>query len=224
MAIFEAILWDMDGVLVDSERLVRDVFVEIMQQRGGMEDPHAVFMDSIGLNRTSILELYRQYMPAPGEAEALFDEIAEVYKARMVSELRLKPGVRDALTLVNELGIPQMVVTSTRTESAIAKLSLFSLMDHFEGLIGGDQVGQGKPHPEPYLMACTRLSVAPENTLVIEDSPNGVAAGIAAGCAVVHIPDLIETDPDWADNIYDALDSLESFPQWFAAQRQSDWL
>lgn len=224
LAIFEAVLWDMDGVLVDSERLVRDIFIEMANERALMEDPAGVYMSSIGLNRTSILSLYRTYMPEPGAAEALFDDIANVYKTRMMTELQLKPGVRESLSLINELKLPQMVVTSTRTESAIQKLSLFSLMEHFDGLIGGDQVAQGKPHPEPYLSACQKLNVSPENTLVIEDSPNGVRAGLAAGCAVVHVPDLIDTDPEWADEIYEALDSLESFPQWFRTQRQGDWV
>ena len=60
--------------------------------------------------------------------------------------------------------------------------------------------------------------------LVVEDSPNGVKAGLSAGCAVVHVPDLVDTDPDWVDQIYEALDSLESFPSWFQAQQGGDWV
>lgn len=224
LAIFEAVLWDMDGVLVDSERLVMDAFVDVIQKKGGLEDPAAFYKSTIGLNHAAIVSIYRATFPGDGEAEDIFNQVETLYKARLKTDLRLKPGVLASLQSIRELGLPQMVVTSTRSETAIHKLNLFSLMDYFNGLIGGDQVTQGKPHPEPYLSACEQLKVAPESTLVIEDSPNGVRAAIAAGCAVVHVPDLVETDPEWSDEIYDALDSLESFPNWITMQRFGDWV
>lgn len=224
MAIIEAVLWDMDGVLVDSERLVKDIFCELMNEKGYMEDPDAVYRQSIGLNRKSIVELYSHYLPNEEAATEIFQTIGSIYRKRMVDELTLKPGVENALESVAELGLPQMVVTSTQEESAHLKLGLFSLLPFFEGMICGDHVEHGKPHPEPYLTACKRLGVEPRNALVIEDSPNGVQAGLAAGCAVVHVPDLVDTDPEWESEIYYAMDSLESFPEWFSAQRGGDWL
>lgn len=214
----------MDGVLVDSERLVMDAFVDVMKEKGGLDDPAAFYKSTIGMNHASIVASYREIFPADGEAEDIFRQVETLYKARMKTDLQLKPGVLASLQSIRDMGLPQMVVTSTGTETAKHKLNLFSLMTYFEGLIGGDQVSHGKPHPEPYLTACSRLDINPEAALVVEDSPNGVKAAVAAGCAVVHVPDLVDTDPDWQEEIYDALDSLESFPDWFTAQRYGDWV
>lgn len=224
MAIIEAVLWDMDGVLLDSERLVRDIFVELMVADNVLDDPESVYMQSIGLNQKSILELYSQFMASTEQAEHYFKLVGETYKQRISSDLLLKPGVLAALQAVAREGLPQMVVTSSKTETAQLKLSKFGLQDYFCDILGGDQVTHGKPNPEPYLLACERLGINPANALVIEDSPNGVAAALAAGTAVIHVPDLIDTDPEWVDCIYDALDSLESFPDWIVAQRGGDWV
>lgn len=214
----------MDGVLVDSERLVRDIFVELMLQDNIVDDPHDLYQRSIGLNKASILELYLQHMDSLDTAEYYYRKVGEIYRANMASDLQMKCGVINALKAVQTKALPQMVVTSTETDSAWRKIKLFDLDPYFTDLIGGDQVSKGKPDPEPYLTACAKLGVEPANALVIEDSPNGVKAGLAAGCAVVHVPDLVDTDPNWQDEIYDALDSLESFPAWFDAQQGGDWL
>ncbi|WP_196158066.1 HAD family phosphatase [Reinekea sp. G2M2-21] len=224
MAIIEAVLWDMDGVLLDSERLVRDIFVELMVADGVMTNPEEVYLQSIGLNQASILELYQRTMGSAERASYYFDKVGEVYKSRLASDLLLKPGVDEALQAVAEAGLPQMIVTSTRTETANLKLSHFDIRSYFCDIVGGDQVNKGKPNPEPYLLACQKLAIEPSRALVIEDSPNGVVAALAAGTAVIHVPDLIETDPQWQDQIYDALDSLESFPEWFEQQRGGDWV
>ncbi|MEJ2045245.1 MAG: HAD family phosphatase [Reinekea sp.] len=220
----KAVLWDMDGVLVDSERLVRDIFVELMSDADYMDDPEAVFMQSIGLNTNSILSLYETYMPSRKEAEFYYYRIGDIYRERIGSDLQLKPGVTGALDAVAALNLPQMVVTSSRQDVTRAKLDQFSLLPYFEDLICGDQVSQGKPHPEPYLTACERLGVEPAHALIIEDSPNGVKAGLSAGSMVIHVPDLIETNPQWQDELLDALDSLESFPEWLNRRLEGSWL
>lgn len=224
LAIIKAVLWDMDGVLVDSERMVRDIFVELMEQDNIVDDPRDLYQRSIGLNKASIIELYLQYMDSVETAEYYYRKVGDLYKEKLATDLQMKRGVVEALQAVQTQSLPQMVVTSTETESAWRKIKLFGLETYFDDLIGGDQVSKGKPNPEPYLTACSKLGVEPANALVIEDSPNGVKAGLAAGCAVIHVPDLIDTDPSWQDEIYDALDTLESFPAWFEAQRGGDWL
>ena len=220
----DAVLWDMDGVLVDSERLVREIFIELMTEAGYMADPDAVYLQSIGLNPAAIMALYENYMPSRTEAEYYFHRVAEIYQQRMVQELTLKPGVREALTTVADNGIAQMVVTSTRASAAQAKLDKFTLLPFFRGLVCGDEVTHGKPHPEPYLTACQQLAVNPSRALVIEDSPNGVRAGLSAGAMVVHVPDLVATDPAWEGELFAALDSLESFPDFLRSVQAGVWV
>ncbi|WP_320824251.1 HAD family phosphatase [Reinekea sp.] len=224
MAIIEAVLWDMDGVLLDSERLVRDVFSQVMTEQGVMVNPAERYLETIGLNHQGIVQWYLQFVDTIELAEHYCSLVGALYMRRASTELQLKAGVVEALNSVAELAVPQMVVTSSPSLRARQKLAQFGLNPYFEHLIGGDQVAQGKPHPEPYLTACAQLSVDPARVLVIEDSANGVASGLAAGCMVLHVPDLIDTDPQWQHSIYHALDSLASFPRWFNMQRGGDWL
>ncbi|MEX1214045.1 HAD family hydrolase [Saccharospirillum sp.] len=211
---YEAVLWDMDGVLLDSERLVQSVFVEVMTNGGPVPDAERSYLETIGLNRSGLIQWFLSYVDSESSAEYWINQTRDRYTERAKTELVLKPGVIESLEHVARSGRRQMVVTSTRAELAEAKLARVGLLGYFESLLGGDQVTQGKPHPEPYLVGCSRLDVAPAKALVVEDSPNGVHAGLAAGCAVVHVPDLVPTDPEWEPRLAVRLHSLEAFPDW----------
>ena len=224
MNLIQAVLWDMDGVLIDSEQLVQKAFVEVMLATGYMADPAEKYLETIGFNRESTVNWYLPYVGRREIAESLYSQVHDVYIELSKTQLKLKPGVVEALTAVQYMGIPQMVVTSTRTDVALDKLARFDLLPFFESVIGGDQVSQGKPHPEPYLKGAKKLNVPTHHILVVEDSANGVKSGVAAGCMVVHLPDLIETKLEWYNEIYGALDSLESFPDWLGSKQLGMWV
>lgn len=214
LAEYDAVLWDMDGVLVDSERLVRSVFIDVMANGGPVPDAEHRYLETIGLNKDGLIDWFLNFVDSVDSAVYWINQTGDRYTERAKTELVLKPGVIESLEHVARSGRRQMVVTSTRTELAEAKLEQVGLRGYFEDLLGGDQVSRGKPHPEPYLAGCTRLDVIPARSLVIEDSPNGVRAGLAAGCNVLHVPDLVPTDPEWAAQLTAALPSLEAFPGW----------
>jgi HAD superfamily hydrolase (TIGR01509 family) len=214
----------MDGVLLDSERLVRDIFVDVMRDANLNHDLNELYLETIGLNAKSILAFYMEHLGSEERSQHYFKLIETTYRERIKTDLELKPGVRNALMAVESSGIPQMVVTSTKTETAHRKIGQFGIDTYFCDLVGGDQVTNGKPNPEPYLLACQKLGIEHSQALIIEDSPNGVKAGLAAGSMVIHVPDLIDTNPEWQDEIYDALDSLESFPDWLSSQRGGNWV
>lgn len=214
LAEYDAVLWDMDGVLVDSERLVRSVFIDVMANGGPVPDAEQRYLETIGLNKDGLIDWFLNFVDSVDSAVYWINQTGDRYTERAKTELVLKPGVIESLEHVARSGRRQMVVTSTRTELAEAKLEQVGLRGYFEDLLGGDQVSRGKPHPEPYLAGCTRLDVIPARSLVIEDSPNGVRAGLAAGCNVLHVPDLVPTDPEWAAQLTAALPSLEAFPGW----------
>lgn len=214
----QGVLWDMDGVLIDSERLIRDVFVEVMANGGPVPDAPQRYLQTIGLNRGSLIEWFLQFVDTSESAEYWIDKTYDGFLERAKTELELKPGVVAALDHVRELGLPQLVVTSTGTEAAQKKLSQLGVLDCFDGVLGGDQVSQGKPHPEPYLRGSDRLQLEPGAVVAVEDSANGVRSALAAGCQVIHVPDLIATDPAWHGQLT-VLDSLVDFPDWFSARR-----
>lgn len=212
----QGVLWDMDGVLIDSERLVRDAFVEVNTNGGPVPDAAQRYLETIGLNRTGLIDWFGQFVDTQELAEYWIDQTHYGFLERAKTELELKPGVEAALDHVRSLGLPQMVVTSSRTEVAQMKLSHLGVLDRFDGVLGGDQVKQGKPHPEPYLRGSELLSLEPGRALAVEDSANGVRSALAAGCHVLHVPDLIATDPSWHGQL-SVLPSLVEFPKWFDA-------
>lgn len=214
------VLWDMDGVLIDSERLVRDVFVEVMANGGPVPDAPQRYLETIGLNRTGLIDWFAQFVATSELAEYWIDQTHHGFLERAKTELELKPGVVAALDHVRRLGLPQMVVTSSRTEVAEMKLSRLGVLDRFDGVLGGDQVSQGKPYPEPFLRGSETLGLEPGRALAVEDSANGVQSALAAGCAVLHVPDLIATDPHWQGRL-SVLPSLVEFPTWFDSQREA---
>lgn len=214
----------MDGVLIDSEWLVQEAFIDVMTRSGVMDNVAERYKETVGMNRETTLQWYMQFVDSRERANEFFIEVGDIYRARMDKELRMKPGVVEALQSVKAAGIPQMVVTSSKFEHAVSKMDMFNLGHFFTEIIGGDQVTHGKPHPEPYLTAAKRLNVDAQNALVIEDSINGVKSGLAAGAMVIHVPDLIPTDPAWEDEIYAVLDTLESFPAWLSGQDGVKWV
>lgn len=215
----EAVLWDMDGVLIDSERLVQAVFVEVMEQGGPVPDPQQRYLETIGLNRTGLINWFLQFVPDEQSAERWIDKTRDGFNQRAKTELQLKTGVIEALEHLTQLGIQQMVVTSTRTAMAEDKLERMGLLPYFDSILGGDQVENGKPHPEPYHRGCQRLGIPASSALAIEDSPNGVLSALDAGCCVIHIPDLVDTDPAWEERLTARLNSLNEFPAWLAQYR-----
>lgn len=218
------VLWDMDGVLIDSERVCHAAFLDVAVGYSLSIDASELYLQTIGLTRTSIIARYTEELGSEHLAVELCDEVGRVYQQRCIEELQLKPGVWEALEAVRRLGIPQMVVTSSQTELAKQKLDRFGLLPFFSEILGGDQVLNGKPHPEPYLTGSARLSLPQSNVLVVEDSENGVLAGLAAGCLVLHVPDLIATKPEWQHDILDAIESLNEFADWFETQQSSFWV
>lgn len=224
MNLIEAVLWDMDGVLIDSEHLVQQAFAEVMSATDYMDDPAQKYLETVGFNRASTVNWYLPYVGSREIAEELYSKVHDTYIELSKTQLKLKAGVVEALKTVQYMGIPQMVVTSTRTEVALLKLARFNILSYFEDVLGGDQVSKGKPHPEPYITGANRLKVPTKNALVIEDSENGVKSGVAAGCMVLHMPDLIDTKLEWNNVIYGALDSLESFPEWLTSKQFGMWV
>jgi HAD superfamily hydrolase (TIGR01509 family) len=187
-----AVLWDMDGLLVDAEPLWTRAEQEIAARVGGEFTP-AVKAAIVGTRLEVAVPTMLQAMGAPC-APADVDQGMAWLLARMVElfagPLPLQPGAAGLLAALHQAGVPCALVSSSYRSLVDAVLA------HGHGpfalTVAGDEVGQGKPHPEPYLTAAARLGVDPADCVVLEDSPAGVASGLAAGCAVVAVPSLVD--------------------------------
>lgn len=188
----QAVLFDMDGLLVDSERLWLEAETEVVAWLGGLWRPeHQASLVGGSLDRTvaAILALTGP-VAAPGEVgRRLLAAMAE----RLRADVPMMPGADELLDEVNAAGLPCALVSSTHRvlmEHALDGMG----HDRFTVTIAGDEVARPKPHPEPYLTATGLLGVDPRRCVVLEDSPNGAAAGTAAGCHVVAVPSVVPVD------------------------------
>jgi len=186
----QAVLFDLDGLLVDSEPLWFEVERSVMARLGGQWGPaDADALIGGSLERTVTYVLAKAPQPPaalPGEvARWLLDGMTERVLAR---GLPVQPGARELLAEVAGAGIPHALVTSSARQIMLAALAVTGM--RFPVTVCGEDVHRTKPDPEPYLCAAARLRVAPGGCVVCEDSPSGVAAARAAGCPVIAVPSV----------------------------------
>ncbi len=188
-----AVLFDMDGLLVDSEPLWLEAETAVMA-RLGADWTKADQMQLLGgsLDRTVRYLLAKATKPVPPEvvAEWLMSGIAERVRDRGVP---VQPGARELLAEVTRAGLPHALVTSS--ERRFMETVLAGTGMRFDALVCADDVTVTKPDPEPYLLAAKLLDVDPDRCFALEDSPNGVASAEAAGCRVIAVPSLLPIDP-----------------------------
>jgi len=187
----QAIVFDMDGLLLDTERIALATFEDACRAHG-LDVARAVYERCIGTSVKGTRDILG------GELgfdvyDRLSREWFTRYEARVLTQaVDVKDGGREILELTRSLRIPVALATSTATELARTKLRLAGLLDFFAAIVGGDRVTHAKPHPEPYLVAASRLGYAPNQCWAIEDSDNGVRAAHAAGLFVFQVPDLVQ--------------------------------
>jgi HAD superfamily hydrolase (TIGR01509 family) len=210
-----AILFDMDGLLLDTERLIRDAMIAVMAELG-FAMTAADYAALIGLPEPATEVIMQRRFTGLDYAvmrNAVRHRIATDWGERRP----LKPGASALVAQVNALGIPAAVVTSTEQALARAHLGHAGLLDGFVAIVGGDDVAYGKPHPEPYATAAARLGIAPAAALALEDSHNGIIAAHMAGVPVIMVPDLLPPTPEIAARLLAVADDLHQVGHWLVA-------
>jgi HAD superfamily hydrolase (TIGR01509 family) len=223
---FTAAIFDMDGLLLDSERPVRDAWFTLARRHGAVMT-EAIYLECIGRNAVDtdavlgpVFEGVMPYAEACGEVERILEATwSETGYAP-------KPGVLDLLQWLREADIPCAVASSTHKEEVIHRLQKAGLLEFFDSVSGGDEVSRGKPNPDLFLLASDRIRTSPQHCVVFEDSEFGAMAGLSAGMSVVLVPDLKIASAEVQRQCLTVLDSLEGTlslrAEWFAlAQRKS---
>ncbi|MEX0287169.1 MAG: HAD family hydrolase [Paracoccaceae bacterium] len=186
-----AYLFDMDGLLLDSERLARESFVHVAQANGLPGDDAAqFFLTLIGTSSKEGTRRTLAYLPEHLDVVAFEDQWRDHYEAAIKRGVPVRPTVLEALERLSGQGARMAVVTSTRGERARRKLQIAGIFDHFEFVLGGDEVSANKPDPAPYLEAAARINLPAAQCAAFEDSDLGTAAAVASGARVVQVPDL----------------------------------
>lgn len=204
-----AAIWDMDGTLLDTERLALECAEQICTD-AGCPDARTVLLQVIGRTARDADGIIRKHFASYIDAQELRERKRALMHERMEREgMPVKPGVRQALAWLLEHGIPSAVASSTQQSIVHAHLERAGLGTFFRETVGGDQVQRGKPDPEIFLTAAEKLGVQPTRCLAIEDSHNGVIAAHAAGMHVIMVPDMIPPNPEIHARIHHMFSSLE---------------
>jgi HAD superfamily hydrolase (TIGR01509 family) len=187
-----AIIFDMDGLLLDSERPYRDAWL-VAGNKKGFPLTESIYMQAVGRDDRDTREIFC----AQFGGRFPYDEICVDVRAMMDRHTgekghALKEGALDLLEYLAQRSVPCAVATSTMRQKAMARLEQANILRYFRGVSGGDEVTRGKPEPDLYLLAAKKLGVAPGRCLAFEDSAPGARAAHNAGMRVIVIPDLME--------------------------------
>lgn len=192
----KAVIFDMDGVIFDSERATYLCWKKVAEDHG-LERMDEVYRRCIGVT----LEVTRQICLDAYGADFPYEEFAKeasvLYHERYDGgRLPVKEGTREILSYLKENGIPTAIASSTRQERVVSQLDEAGLLGFFNAVVGGESVSKSKPAPDIFLYAAEQLGIAPADCVVIEDSFNGIRAAHAAGMIPVMVPDMLEPDDE----------------------------
>ncbi len=202
------IVFDMDGVLFDTERLCMDTWVRAAEEMG-ITDMEEVFPKCIGLNGTDTKALVMNHYGEAFDYE-LYKEKTSKWFWKYIKEngLPMKAGVKEILSYLHENGWRIGLASSTKYESVMKHLVHAHIAEYFAVVVGGDMVEHSKPQPDIYLLACEKLGVEPQAAYAVEDSPNGIRSAKAAGMRPIMVPDMILPDREMREKSYKIFENL----------------
>ncbi|MCF0133012.1 MAG: HAD family phosphatase [Blautia sp.] len=210
-----AVVFDMDGVILDTERIVIECWQDIAEKYR-IPDIETACIASLGLTAEATIRTFGQIYGEDFPYEQYKAEMRELFFGKHYGEhLPLKPGAEDILKRLKEKGIPIALASSTREAVVRKELEDAGVLQYFDKLICGDMVMHSKPHPEIFLTACKELGVNPEDTYAVEDSFNGIRSAYSGGLRTIMVPDQVQPDEEIralstkvCQSLYEAADYL----------------
>jgi len=184
-----AVLWDMDGTLVDTEPYWLQAEHALVEEHGGTwSEEHALAL--VGHDLMDSARYIREHGPVPLEPEAIVEHLLRFVVGHVSHHVPWRPGARELLAVLREAGVPCALVTMSWTSLAEAFLASVPA-DTFDVVVTGDRVSRGKPHADPYLQAVELLEVDADRCVAVEDSPTGAASATAAGVPTLVVPHIV---------------------------------
>lgn len=191
-------IFDMDGTLFDTERLYAKNWTLTAEEFGQIPNPDFPYAVA-GTSSAGQQEIVRQYYPST-DASSFVNACAARMDRALEYGVPEKPGVHEILTFFREHGIKLAIASSNSHRKIEVNLQHAGVSDLFDVIVSGEEVKQGKPAPDIFVLAAEKLGLRPEECYVFEDSINGAQAGVTAGCATVMIPDLFPPTEDLRQN------------------------
>ena len=215
-----AVIFDFDGLLVDTEIISYQIYAEILSGFGytfSMEEYAQAYSGKTEIrNVTHLIETYR----LPWTLEEGQKQVSLIEKRLLAQGVALKPGAKELLSFLKQNRCKIALATSSTADRALSILSEHSVVNYFDEFVFAGDIQKGKPDPEGFLKACEKLGEKPENCLILEDSEAGIQAANAAKIAVICIPDMKKPDQQLLKQTAAVLNSLDEVIQYLSEQNR----
>ena len=204
-----AVLFDMDGVLLDTESVTKICWYRAAEECG-LANIQEIFIECVGLNRSDTVARLSKYFPSETDAKNFRERTSELFDVVEREEgLQKMPFVSECLSALKSAGFRLALASSTRAVKVHPQLKAAGIFDYFETITTGDMVSHSKPDPEIYLKAAASLGLSPSECVAIEDSPNGVRSATNAGIKCIMVPDLIQPDGEMREKSWKIFKNLK---------------
>jgi HAD superfamily hydrolase (TIGR01509 family) len=204
---YRAVVFDLDGLLLDTETLWHRAEVELFRRHGGaftFDDKLTVMGTSAALTGEFFA---RRLGHAPDQASVLIHEVTQLMYDELQAQVDARPGAAELVERLRGRVLLGLASNSPRF-LVDAALQNAGFTGAFDAVVSSDDVARHKPAPDLYILACERLGVAPADALALEDTASGIAAAKAAGLTCIAVPQFAETDVSAADRVIDSLEEL----------------
>jgi phosphoglycolate phosphatase len=182
----KALLFDIDGTLVDTDALHVEAFNHVFKPRGHVFDRARAAKELLGFSNASIRERFLSDEP-PERQAAIMEEKEAVFRTLVAGNMQPVPGLMALLALTDKAGVPVVAVTNAPRLNAEMLLAGLGIMDRFQAVVIGDELSHAKPHPEPYLEGLRAVRATADRSVAFEDSRSGIKSAAAAGIATVGL-------------------------------------
>lgn len=214
--LYNAVVFDMDGVIFDSERAVMQCWKEVAS-RHNIPDIEKAIIACTGTTMVRTREIMLNLYGADFPYDEYARESSAIFHSRYDGgRLPMKPGVKELLTFLKERGKKIALASSTRQQVVTDELRDAGIIEYFDRIICGDMVSRSKPAPDIFLKACEELNVSPSGSYAIEDSYNGIRAAHAGGLHPIMVPDLLPADEEMQSLAEIILPNLTSVIEYLA--------
>lgn len=205
-----AVVFDMDGLMFDTERLYCQAW-DYAGEKSGLGKTGYMVMKTLGTNRETGRSIWRREFGSRYNQEEIEGYTQEFFDQYYQSHpLPVKKGLRNLLHYLKANGYPTAVASSTPRDQILEHLKEAELTGFFDQIVGGDSVTRSKPDPEIYLYACEMLEMKPTDCYALEDSRNGLLAASSAGCQTIMVPDLWQPDEEIKSRVLAILPDLDA--------------
>ncbi len=203
----EGVVFDMDGLLLDTEIVYRAAMIEAGAVFG-VQLTGEIYASMVGKTNPECGAMLRDLFGENFPVQAFFERVWADVEDLLEAETKLKAGVVEILDYLDDVGLPRGIATSNGIAAVERYLGRFDLLHRFNAVVAHHDVDKHKPAPDPYLEAARRLGVDPAHCLALEDSHPGVRAAHAAGMMTVMVPDILDPNEEMHDKCVHIADSL----------------